>query len=53
MWVKTTVGGDDAVAVEVVVAGGIASVVASVGEDLSASDRTLVAQSLVNVLPYI
>ena len=51
MWIETAVGGDDAVAVEVIVGGRIASVVATIGKDLLTRQRTLVAQRLVDEVP--
>ena len=53
MGIETAVGGDDTVAVEVVVGGGIAAVVATIGEDLLASDLALVAQTLIDEVPDI
>ena len=51
MWIQSAVRSYDAVAVEVVVRGGIASVVAAIGEYFLAGDRTLVAQALVHEVP--
>ena len=51
--IETSVGSDESVVVEVVVACGIASVVASVGEYPSARDRTDVSQSLIYKVPNI
>ena len=53
MGVETTVGGDDAVAVEVIVAGRILAVVATIGEDLTTRDRALVAHALIYEVPDI
>ena len=53
MGIETAIGGDDTVAVEVVVGGGIAAVVATIGEDLFASDLALVAQTLIDEVPDI
>ena len=53
MGIKSPVGSDESVAVEVVVACGIASVVASVGEYSPAGDRTHVCQSLIHEVPDI
>ena len=53
MWIETTIGGNDTIAVEVVVAGGIASVVATIGEDLLTRDGTLVAKALINEVPDV
>ena len=53
MRIQTAVRGKDTVAVEVVIAGRIASVVATIGKDFLAGDRTLVAQPLVNEVPDV
>ena len=46
MRIQTAVRGDDSIAVEVVIAGRIAAVVATISKDFLAGDRTLVAQTL-------
>ena len=53
MGVQTAVGGDDAVAVEVIVGGGILAVVATVGEDGATGDGALVAHTLVHKVPDV
>ena len=53
MRIQTAVRGDDSVAVEVVIAARIAAIVATIGEDFLAGDRTLVAQALVNEVPDV
>ena len=53
MGIEPAVGGYKAVAVEVVVAGGVAAVVASVSEYLPPGDGACVTQSLVNEVPDI
>ena len=53
MRIQTAVRGDDSIAVEVVIAGRIAAVVATLGKDFLAGDRTLVAQTLVNEVPDV
>ena len=51
MGIEATIGGDNTIAVEVVVAGRIASVVATIGKDFLASHLALVAQALVYEVP--
>ena len=51
MGIQSAVRSDDAVAVEVIVAGGIAAVVATIGKDFLACDRTLIAQTLIYEVP--
>ena len=53
MGIEPAVRGDDAVAVEVVVAGSIAAVVATISEDLLTRNGTLVAQTLIDEIPDI
>ena len=53
MGIEATIGGDDAIAVEVIVAGGIASVVATIGEDLLTRDGTLIAEALIDEVPDV
>ena len=53
MRIQTAVRGKDTIAVEVVIAGRIASVVATIGKDFLTGDRTLVAQTLVNEVPDV
>ena len=53
MRIQSAVGGNDAVAVEVVVRGRIASVVAAISKDLLTCNRTLVAHSLVDEVPDV
>ena len=53
MRIQPAVRSYDAVAVEVVVAGRIASIVASVGEDFLSRQLALVAQSLVHKVPDV
>ena len=49
--VQTAVGRDDAVAVEVVVMGGIAAIIATIGEDFAPRDGAHIAQCLVDEVP--
>ena len=51
MRIQTTVWSDDAVAVEVVIGGRIASVVPTIGENLLARNLALVAQALIDKVP--
>ena len=51
--IQTTVGSNDAIAVEVVVAGRIATVVATIGEDFLTGDGALVAQTLIYKVPDV
>ena len=53
MRIQTTVGGDDTVAVEVIVGSRITAIVTTIGEDLLASNLTLVAQTLIHKIPDI
>ena len=53
MRIETAVGGDDAVAVEVIVRGGILAVVATIGEDGATRDGALVAHTLVHEVPDV
>ena len=53
MRIQTAVRSDDTVAVEVVVTGRIAAVVATIGKDFLTGDRTLVTQALVNKVPDV
>ena len=53
MGIQSAVGGDDTVAVEVMVAGRIAAVVATIGKDFLTRGRILVAQALVYEVPDI
>ena len=53
MGVQSTVRGNDAVAVEVIVAGRILAVVATIGKDGTPRDRTLVAHTLIHEVPDI
>ena len=53
MRIQTAVWGYDTIAVEVVVAGRITTIVATIGEDFLACDRTLVTKTLVHEVPDI
>ena len=53
MRIKSAVGSNQSVAVEVVVACGITSVVTTVSENPASGYRTHVSQTLVNEVPYI
>ena len=53
MGIEATIGGDDTIAIEVVVTGGIASVVATIGEYLLACDGTLIAEALIDEVPDV
>ena len=53
MGIEAAVGGDYTVAVEVVVACGVSSVVTAVGEDTSPCDAAHVCETLVNEVPDI
>ena len=53
VWIQAAVGGNDTVAVEVVVAGGIAAVVAAIGKDFLTRDGALVTHALVYEVPDV
>ena len=53
MRVQTAIGGDDTVTVKVVVAGGIAAIVATISKYLLTSNLTLIAQTLIHKVPDV
>ena len=53
MGIQPAVGSNDAVAIEVIVTGGIAAVVATVGKDFATRNGALVAQALIDEVPDV